>query len=163
DGFQTGGVYKSTDGGETWQRVNSFNPRPMYFSQIRVDPTDDQKIYVIGFEAYSSKDGGRTFKTAGNLGVHSDHHPLWIHPKDGRQMPIGTDGGFYQTYDRAEHWDHLNHLALGQFYHVAVDARPLYRVCGGLQDNASWVGPAHTLRGSGPINDDWLLIGNGDG
>src|SRR5262249_52028332 len=73
------------------------------------------------------------------------------------------DGGFYQTYDRAEHWDHLNHLALGQFYHVAVDSRPLYRVYGGLQDNGSWAGPAHTLRNAGPVNDDWLMIGGGDG
>jgi photosystem II stability/assembly factor-like uncharacterized protein len=163
DGFQTGGVYKSTDAGETWQRVNSFNPRPMYFSQIRADPTDEQKVYVIGFEVYSSKDGGRRFKAAGNQGVHSDQHALWIDPKDGRHMLLGTDGGFYQTYDRAEHWDHLNHLALGQFYHVAVDSRPLYRACGGLQDNGSWAGPAHSLRGSGPVNDDWLFLSDGDG
>src|SRR5262249_29728506 len=39
DGFQTGGVFKSTDGGETWTRINSLNPRPMYFSQVRVDPS----------------------------------------------------------------------------------------------------------------------------
>jgi photosystem II stability/assembly factor-like uncharacterized protein len=163
EGFQTGGVYKSTDGGETWTRLNSFNPRPMYFSQIRVDPSDENMIYICGYELSRSKDGGKVFRSEGNLGVHSDLHALWIDPKDGRHMILGTDGGFYQTYDRAERWDHLNHLALGQFYHVSVDPRPLYRVYGGLQDNSNWAGPARTLRSSGPVNDDWLLLGGGDG
>src|SRR5208282_1616872 len=86
DGVQTGGVYKSTDGGETWKRVNSFNPRPMYFSQIRVDPTDDERVYVIGFAVYASKDGGKSFQASGNAGVHSDQHAMWIDPKDGRHM-----------------------------------------------------------------------------
>jgi hypothetical protein len=78
-------------------------------------------------------------------------------------MIVGCDGGFYQSYDRAAHWDHLNHLALGQFYHVAVDTRPLYRAFGGLQDNGSWGGPAQVLRSTGPINEDWLMVGGGDG
>jgi photosystem II stability/assembly factor-like uncharacterized protein len=163
DGFQSGGIYKSTDGGETWTRINSLNPRPMYFSQIRVDPTDDKILYVLGVQMYRSHDGGKTFRPEGNRGVHSDQHALWIDPKDGRHMIVGCDGGFYQSYDRAEHWDHLNHLALGQFYHVAVDPRPLYRALGGLQDNGSWAGPTRTLRGSGPVNEDWLMIGGGDG
>jgi photosystem II stability/assembly factor-like uncharacterized protein len=163
EGYQTGGVYKSTDGGETWSRVNSFNPRAMYFSHIRVDPTDENMVYVCGFEMHRSKDGGKIFRAEGNRGVHSDLHALWIDPKDGRHMILGTDGGFYQTYDRAEHWDHMNHLALGQFYHVSVDPRPLYRVYGGLQDNSNWAGPSRTLRNTGPVNDDWLLLGGGDG
>jgi photosystem II stability/assembly factor-like uncharacterized protein len=163
DGFQTGGVYKSTDGGDSWTRVNSLNPRPMYFSQVRVDPTDDNIVYVLGVSLYRSKNGGKTFAQEGNRGVHSDQHALWIDPRDGRHMIIGCDGGFYQTYDRAEHWDHLNHLALGQFYHVVVDPRPVYRALGGLQDNGSWAGPTRTLRAGGPINEDWLTIGGGDG
>jgi photosystem II stability/assembly factor-like uncharacterized protein len=163
DGFQTGGIYKSTDGGESWTRVNSLDPRPMYFSQVRVDPTDDKIVYVLGVSLYRSKDAGKTFQMEGNRGVHSDQHALWIDPHDGRHMILGCDGGFYQTYDRADHWDHLNHLALGQFYHVAVDPRPLYRALGGLQDNGSWAGPTRTLRPTGPVNEDWLMIGGGDG
>jgi photosystem II stability/assembly factor-like uncharacterized protein len=163
DGFQTGGVFKSTDGGESWTRINSINPRPMYFSQVRVDPLDEKIVWVLGVNLSRSKDGGETFEAFGNRGLHSDQHALWIDPRDGRHMIIGCDGGFYQTYDRAEHWDHLDTLALGQFYSVVVDPRPLYRVYGGLQDNGSWAGPAQTLRSTGPVNEDWLMIGGGDG
>lgn len=164
DSFEYGGVYKSTDGGESWQRVNSLNPRPMYFSLIRVDPTDDNHVYVGGIAVHRSGDGGKTFKSDGGKGVHADHHALWINPRDGRHMLIGTDGGFYATYDRMNNWDHLNHLALGQFYHVAVCTKRPYWVYGGLQDNGTWGGPSMGFKGGvGPINEDWVSIFGGDG
>lgn len=162
DGFQTGGVYKSVDAGITWTRVNSLNPRPMYFSQIRVDPSNDDTLWVLGVSLYYSFDGGKKFTAGRDRGVHSDHHSLWIDPKDGRHMVIGCDGGFYQTYDQGQQWDHLNHLALGQFYHVAIDMRRQYHVYGGLQDNGSWGGPSMSLRG-GIVNDDWKYVNGGDG
>jgi photosystem II stability/assembly factor-like uncharacterized protein len=157
-----GGVYKSTDGGESWTRINSLNPRPMYFSQVRVDPSDEKHLYVLGISMYRSKDGGKTFTDDGGNGVHADQHALWIDPKDGRHMIVGCDGGFYQTYDRMDHWDHLNHLAIGQFYHCAVDSHRPYKVYGGLQDNGSWGGPSHSF-GGGLINEDWIMVGGGDG
>jgi photosystem II stability/assembly factor-like uncharacterized protein len=163
DGFQYGGVYKSTDGGDSWVRVNSINPRPMYFSQVRVDPSDDKYVYVLGIAMYRSSDGGKRFTPDGGNGVHPDHHTLWIDPKDGRHMIDGCDGGFYVTYDRMQHWDFLNHMAIGQFYHVAIDSRYPYHVYGGLQDNASWGGPTHTLGGQGPRNSDWIFLNGGDG
>jgi photosystem II stability/assembly factor-like uncharacterized protein len=163
DSHQYGGVYKSTDGGESWTRVNSLNPRPMYFSVIRVDPTDDKHLYVLGIQLHRSSDGGKTFRPDGGRNVHADQHALWINPKDGRHMIVGCDGGFYATYDRMEHWDHLNHLAIAQFYHVAVDNRRPYRAYGGLQDNGSWGGPSHSLAGMGPINEDWIVVSGGDG
>jgi photosystem II stability/assembly factor-like uncharacterized protein/uncharacterized coiled-coil protein SlyX len=162
DGWQTGGVYKSTDAGETWKRINSLNPRPMYFSLIRVDPSNDSNLYVGGVGFYYSTDGGKKFQQGKDRGVHSDHHALWIDPKDGRHMIIGTDGGFYQTYDQAERWDHLNHVDFGQFYHVVIDPRPNYKVYGGLQDNGSWGGPAQSPKG-GIVNDDWFMLFGGDG
>src|SRR5207237_4519300 len=72
DGYQTGGVYKSTDGGESWTRVNSLNPRPMYFSQVRVDPMDEKIVYVLRVQMYRSRDGGKTFQVEGTRGAHSD-------------------------------------------------------------------------------------------
>lgn len=162
DGWQTGGIYRSEDAGETWTRINSLNPRPMYFSKVRVDPTDDNNIYVLGVSFAYSTDGGKRFRSGKDRGVHSDHHALWINPRDGRHMIIGTDGGFYVTYDRGETWDHHNFQALGQFYHVAIDPRPNYKVYGGLQDNGSWGGPSISPRG-GIVNEDWTYINGGDG
>jgi photosystem II stability/assembly factor-like uncharacterized protein len=163
DGFEYGGVFKSTDSGQSWTRLNSLNPRPMYFSQIRVDPNDDNYVYVLGISLHRSHDGGRTFDDEGGNGAHGDHHALWIDPRDGRHMILGNDGGFYATYDRMTNWDRLNHVAIGQFYHVAVDTRRNYRVYGGLQDNGTWGGPSRTHSATGPINEDWFRVGGGDG
>jgi photosystem II stability/assembly factor-like uncharacterized protein len=163
EGLEYGGIYKSTDAGESWTRINSLNPRPMYFSQIRVDPSNNDLLYVLGISLYRSRDGGKTFRTVGGRGVHSDHHALWIDPHDGRHMVLGGDGGLYVTCDRMAHWDHLNTMAIGQFYHVALDTRRDYRVYGGLQDNGSWGGPSRTRNGTGPINEDWISVGSGDG
>jgi photosystem II stability/assembly factor-like uncharacterized protein len=163
ESHEYGGVYKSTDGGESWTRINSVNPRPMYFSQIRVDPADEKLLYVLGISLHRSTDGGKTFRMGGDRGVHPDHHAMWINPRDGRHLLIGTDGGSYVSYDRCEHWDYLNHAAIGQFYHVCVDNRRPYRVYGGMQDNGSWAGPSMTLDGKGVVNSDWMMVNGGDG
>ncbi len=165
DGYQTGGVYASTDFGDTWKRVNSLNPRPMYFSVVRVDPTDDKTLYVIGDVPvlWKSTDGGKRFVQGPSRGVHADGHALWLNPKNGKHVIVGCDGGFYMSYDAGANWEHLNHFALGQFYHVAVDNRRPYRIYGGLQDNGSWGGPSQTLRTYGPVNEDWNYVNGGDG
>ncbi len=162
EGFQGGGVFKSTDGGESWTRVNSLNPRPMYFSQVRVDPSDDKYVYVLGIAIHRSDDGGKSFRGDGGRNVHSDGHALWIDPRDGRHMIVGVDGGVYVSYDRTNQWDLLNQVAIGQFYHVAVDSKMPYRVYGGLQDNGTWGGPSYSRTG-GAVNEDWQMMGWGDG
>ena len=164
DGFQTGGIYVSADSGDTWKRINSLNPRPMYFSVIRVDPSDDKVVYVTSDTGlWKSTDSGKTFRAGPAKGVHVDHHALWINPKNGKHLIIGCDGGYYVTYDAGLHWDHLNTVALGQFYHVAVDNKRPYRVYGGLQDNGSWGGPSNSLRSYGAVNEDWVYVNGGDG
>ncbi|MEO1616328.1 MAG: PDZ domain-containing protein [Planctomycetota bacterium] len=162
EGYRYGGIYRSDDDGETWMRVNSLNTRPMYFSVIRVDPSDAEKVYVLGVSQFASADGGITFQSNFGRGVHSDAHDLWIDPKDGRHMVIGGDGGVYATYDRGQTWNHINTKALGQFYHVAIIPGAPYGVVGGLQDNGSWAGPAIS-RSGGTINEDWFRVGGGDG
>ncbi|MHC5065099.1 MAG: WD40/YVTN/BNR-like repeat-containing protein [Planctomycetota bacterium] len=163
NGFQHGGVYRSDDGGQSWARVNSLHARPMYFSQIRVDPSNSDNVYVLGVSASQSTDGGETFTQNASRGVHSDQHALWIDPNDGDHLIIGSDGGLYQTYDKTANWDHLNQLALGQFYHVAVGPRRDYWVYGGLQDNGTWGAPHRANRARGIINEDWIRVGGGDG
>lgn len=159
-----GGVYHSEDGGVTWERINSVNPRPMYYSQIRVDPSDNQHLYVLGTSLYRSKDGGEEFTGDGaGREVHVDHHSLWVDPNDGRHMILGNDGGLYVTYDRMESWDHHNHVAICQFYHVGVASNEDYHVYGGLQDNGSWGGPTRVSDTAGPMNSDWYRVGSGDG
>jgi len=164
DGFEYGGIYRSDDAGLSWTRINSLNPRPMYYSQIRVDPSDNDYLYVLGTSLYKSSDGGETFTGDGHDGrVHVDHHAMWIDPADGRHIVLGNDGGVYETWDRMENWDHHNQMAIGQFYRVEVGPRLDYRVYGGLQDNGSWGGPSRSVTGRGPINADWFRIGGGDG
>ena len=164
DALDTGGVFRSDDGGHSWTRVNSLAPRPMYFSQIRVDPSDVERVYVLGIRLYRSEDGGQTFTPDGHgPEVHVDHHALWIDPKDGRHMLLGNDGGLYVTHDRMATWDHHAHLPIGQFYAVAADGQRDYRVYGGLQDNGSWGGPSRTKSGRGALNSDWFRVGGGDG
>ncbi len=161
NGFESGGVFRSEDRGTTWKRVNSINPRPFYYSQVRVDPTDEKKVWVLGISMHRSLDGGQSFETVARS-VHADHHALWIDPLRPDRVLLGGDGGLYASWDGGEVWDHLDVLCIGQLYNVAVDTRTPYRVYGGLQDNGSWGGPSAT-RGRGIGVGDWIKINGGDG
>ncbi|MBL8896536.1 MAG: PDZ domain-containing protein [Planctomycetes bacterium] len=163
DGFETGGVFRSDDGGQSWTRVNSLNPRPYYFSQIRVDPSDAQHLFVLGTQLHGSSDGGKTFGSESGNSIHLDHHAMWIDPADGRHMLVGNDGGIYESHDRAQTWRMRAQLPIGQFYHVALDPRRDYRAYGGLQDNGTWGGPTMLRSGGGPTLHDWFQFGGGDG
>jgi photosystem II stability/assembly factor-like uncharacterized protein len=162
-------LYRSEDLGESWSRVNSsFNvkARPFYFGLVVVDPTDPNTVYKPGLTLSVSTDGGRSFTSpfTGDLmggSVHSDLHALWINPKNPNEMYLGTDGGVYQSTDKAHHWRFLRSLPVAQFYHVSVDNEHPYNVYGGLQDNGTWRGPS---RAPGGIqNRNWDNVGFGDG
>jgi photosystem II stability/assembly factor-like uncharacterized protein len=158
-----GGVFRSEDGGETWTRTSPLNPRPFYFSQIRVDPGNDKRVYVLGFALHVSDDGGRSFREDLFEKVHPDNHALAIDPRDPKRLLLGTDGGLYQSHKGGEGWEHLSRMAAGQFYRINVDSGTPYRICGGLQDNMNWVGPSRTNTKDGIVNSDWINIGGGDG
>ena len=157
------GVYGSTDGGDTWEKLSRTNPRPMYFSQIRVDPNDPERIYVGGQNLMRSDDGGRTFTDDGARNVHPDHHALWIDPSDSNHLLLGGDGGVSISFDRSETWRFYDNLPIAQFYEIGFDNRRPYWVCGGLQDNGAWCGPTNTLDSQGIRNADWQNVGGGDG
>ena len=158
-----GGLYRSADAGETFTKVSSTNPRPSYYSQIHVDPNNDLRIWILGAPMFFSEDGGKTFKNDRMPKIHGDYHSLWIDPANSDHMFVGTDGGMHLTWDGGRTVDYLNVVPLAQFYEVSLDSRPLYQVCGGLQDNGSWCGPSRTLDRRGIGNDDWLRVGGGDG
>jgi len=165
---ETTGTYRSTDGGESWRRVSAHDPRPMYYSEIFIDPTDEDVVYSLATRSARSDDGGRTWTDISarytyDVGVHSDHHALWIDPGDPEHFYLAGDAGLHETYDRGVHYRKLNNFPIGQFYAIGVDMRDPYWVYGGMQDNHSWMGPSRTRSWIGIIDDHWKQIGFGDG
>ncbi|MGQ0736039.1 MAG: VPS10 domain-containing protein [Acidobacteriota bacterium] len=155
------GTYRSDDAGLTWRRMSNVNPRPMYFSQIRIDPANDLRIYVLGVQIHISDDGGKTFIENGAL--HSDHHAMWINPANSNHIIDGNDGGVGISWDKGKNWEGIYNMDLGQYYHVGFDMETPYNLCGGLQDNYTWCGPSAVRSRNGIVNDDWFQIQGGDG
>jgi hypothetical protein len=167
------GIYRSGDGGATWALTYRNEPpgqgggglgdaRPFYYSQIRVDPRNPDRIYWMSSVFRTSDDGGKTVRR-GALGVHTDWHAMWIDPADPEHFILGDDGGIAVTYDRGGTYDFINTFAIGQFYHVSYNMEKPYKVCGGLQDNGSWCGPSRAKNRVGITNGDWYNVGGGDG
>jgi photosystem II stability/assembly factor-like uncharacterized protein len=163
-------LYRSDDAGESWAEVNSsFNvgARPFYFAHVIADPNNPDRVYKPGFVLTVSDDGGKTFSMAMSMSespsdrVHGDYHVLWINPANSDQVLTGTDGGVYQSLDRATHWRFLSNLPVSQFYHASFDMAMPYNVYGGLQDNGTWMGPSRAV--DGIANRHWRNIDFGDG
>ena len=157
------GLYKSNDGGATWTKQSNTNARPMYFSQLRIDPVNPDRIYMGGVGLHLSLDGGRTFETDVALVTHDDVHGIWINPKNPDHVIIGSDGGLSTSYDMSRTWSFLPNVPVGLFYHVSFDMETPYNVCGGMQDNYDWCGPSASRMNRGIFNYDWFQILGGDG
>ncbi len=161
------GLYKSIDGGANWSLVSKENigNRPFYYSEIYVDPQNENRIYNLWSYVSKSEDGGKSFETIMDYGnsVHPDHHAFWIDSKDPTYLINGNDGGLNISRDRGESWRFVANLPVGQFYHVNVDDDFPYNVYGGMQDNGSWVGPGFVLKRGGIRNYDWQELYFGDG
>ncbi len=158
---QYSGVWRSNDKGATWEFRSNENGRPMYFSQIRVDATDPEVVYVVDLNVRKSVDGGRTWEELDGYG-HVDQHAFWINPGNPDHLMIGNDGSVDVSYDQGETWESLRTWAVGQPYHASVDMRRPYFVCTGLQDNGSWCGPS-SVRNGDILTQDWYRVGGGDG
>jgi photosystem II stability/assembly factor-like uncharacterized protein len=159
-----GGVFRSLDGGETWQHMTGLNPRPMYYSRIYVDPKDVNRVYLMGSNrgVFISDDGAQNFREVFSQ-VHGEDHILWIDPETPNHMVIGGDGGVSISYDRGATWLFRINLPLGQFYNISANNRAPFTVCGGLQDNGSWCTPVATSWTYGISFKDAYNVGGGDG
>ena len=161
-----GTLWRSEDRGETWRNVSkqtSIVSRGFYYTHVRVDPTNENRVYAVASNLFVSVDGGRTFRNITGR-QHIDFHALWIDPQQPRRVWAGQDGGVAVTYDGGEGWEYVNNVPWGQFYQIYADNRqPFYNVMGGLQDNGTWAGPSRTREPSGILNDDWRMISFGDG
>jgi photosystem II stability/assembly factor-like uncharacterized protein len=158
-------LLRSDDGGRTWRTVNAdagVASRPFYYTDLYVDPANENRLYNLASRMQISVDGGRTFSTMPS-DVHPDFHAMWIDPADGRHLLVGTDGGVWVSLDRAATWRLLDNLPVGQFYHVSVDDAVPFNVYGGMQDNGSWRGPSDLWEVGGIRSYHWEEIAFGDG
>jgi hypothetical protein len=161
-GYETGGVFRSDDRGETWTRLNSLTERPFYYSVIRVDPRSADNLYCVGTTLWGSDNAGEKF-AAINRGIHVDFHTIWVDPDDSDHLLAGCDGGVNETHDRGKTWQVMNGFCAAQYYDVVADNSVPYNVVGGLQDNGTWVGPSRTRNREGITAADWVTIYGGDG
>ncbi|HSC29058.1 MAG TPA: hypothetical protein VLD67_17410, partial [Vicinamibacterales bacterium] len=163
-----GGIFRSDNKGAGWLHVSNCNSRPMYFSQLRVDPSNDRVVYVAGLPIAKSLDGGKTFATLNETGGHGspghvDQHAIWVDPRNPKHLIIGNDGGLNISWDQGYTWDFVDTMATSLAYWVSADMRRPYYVYTGLQDNGSWGGPSAKRGRGGIMNSDWFRIGGGDG
>ncbi|MEM9548132.1 MAG: glycosyl hydrolase [Bacteroidota bacterium] len=165
-------VYLSTDDGTTWKKTNTYfldgvyNSYGYYFGQIKVNPANPDQVYIMGVPILRSDDGGVNWKNVNGENVHSDHHALWINPKNPHHIINGNDGGINISYDSGESWIKCNMPTVGQFYYINVDYATPYNVYGGTQDNGVWVGSNTYQEGtrwqmSGDYPYDRLMGGDG--
>ena len=141
-------VFKTTDGGKTWQRTHEGYIEDFFFSygyvfaELTVNPQNPDEFYMVGVPIVKSEDGGKTFSYIDEPNLHVDHHVVWIDPNMPNHLINGNDGGLNMSYDGGKSWSKLNSMPLGQFYDINVDYEKPYNVYGGLQDNGTWKGPS---------------------
>jgi len=166
-GMIGGEIYRSNDGGLTWDRASpegqSIGGGPAYYyGQIIIDPNDPESVHVMSAASWGTSNGGETWDRR-PLGFGGDDHALWINPEDSNHMILGYDHGLGITFDHGENWFHPDFQSLAQFYSIGVDNSRPYRVAGGIQDNGSSMG-YNTNPAGGPIRFEmWERVGGGDG
>jgi photosystem II stability/assembly factor-like uncharacterized protein len=158
-----GGVFRSEDRGETWKKMGDSEPASPYFSQLRIDPNNDLRVWALLDFLMISSDGGKTFTPDMRTGAHWDFHDLWMDPRNSGHMLAATDGGLYRSNDDGKTWEFLNSLPLGQVYRLGFDNETPYRICGGFQDNGVVCGLSRTRSAEGIANTDWQRVLTGDG
>lgn len=157
-----GGVFRSRDGGETWEKTNddrNLRQRAWYYTRIYADPKEEDTVYVLNVRFHKSKDGGKTFSTIAT--PHGDNHDLWIAPNDPQRMIESNDGGANVTTDGGRTWTAQDNQPTAQFYRVSTDNAFPYRLLAGQQDNSA-VRIRHRSGGSGIGFRDWEETAGGE-
>jgi photosystem II stability/assembly factor-like uncharacterized protein len=161
-----GSLYRSDDHGESFTEVHKdpgIVNRGLYYTDLRVDPANADRVYAVSSSLQVSIDGGKTFETI-SPNTHVDYHALWIDPQNPKRMWQGQDGGVAVSHDQGKTWEYENNIVLAQFYQIYADNRePFYYLGGGLQDNGTWTGPSRTREPFGILNEDWRMLSFGDG
>jgi photosystem II stability/assembly factor-like uncharacterized protein len=161
------GLYGSNDGGFKWFKISedeNIGNRPFYYSDLFVDPFNDQTLYSLWTLVSKSTDGGKTWSiTTPYSKVHPDHHAIWLNPRRPGHVIEGNDGGLNISWDGGDSWRFVQNLPVAQFYHIRVDNQLPYNIYGGMQDNGSWRGPAYSWIGTGIGNNEWQELYFGDG
>ena len=163
-------LYKTTDGGITWKKTHTdslkfFSVIGWYFTDVYVNPKNDEEVYCLGVRLAHSTNGGKTFSyidgkvnrvNAGLAkGFHLDQCELWINPNNPNHIAAGNDGGLYVSYDKGLSWLHYNNIPVGEFYDITIDQKN-YMIYGGTQDNATAYGPPKEFNSK--IPDPWKYV-----
>ena len=159
-----GGVFRSTDRGGSFKKMDGYNSSGQYYSELICDPHNKDKVYSMDTWTKVTVDGGKTWKNLGNNKRHVDDHAIWIDPVNEGHFIIGGDGGVYESWDNGRFYLYKHNLPVTQFYRVNVDnTEPFYWVYGGTQDNNSLGGPSRNTKSAGVTGDEWVITLGGDG
>lgn len=157
------GLYRSEDGGQSWQFVNGEHDliqRPWYFTHLWADPKNANTIYIQDMGVFRSTDAGKAFKRMNSV-PHGDNHALWIDPNNSARMIIGNDGGATISNNYGKTWSTIYNQPTGQFYHISADNRFDYRVYAAQQDNST-ISIATRTRHGGITGADYYPVGGGE-
>ena len=161
---EKGGVFRSTDRGGSFSKMDGYNSSGQYYTELVCDPHDENTLYSMDTWTKVTTDGGKSWKNLGNNKRHVDDHAMWIDPNNKGHFLIGGDGGVYESWDAGKSYLFKNNLPVTQFYRVSVDnTEPFYWVYGGTQDNASMGGPSRNIKAGGVTSDEWVVTLGGDG
>jgi len=174
-------VYKSSDGGVSWLRTHDedlliFPGIGWYFTDIYLNPRNDEEVFALGVRLGHSTDGGKTFTNMGGdiyhlnpnqaTFLHLDMCEMWIDPSIDGRLILANDGGVYQSFNNGKSWLHHNNIPAGEFYDISVDNQDPYLVYGGVQDDASVYGPSKEWNPAFPDLWDYVWLdawAGGDG
>lgn len=156
------GIYRSEDGGESWQYLNRYYSRPFYYNHVAISPLDDKLTYHPNQNLQFSTDGGRTLQPYRSNGGGHCWHAIWLDPHNKNRFYTGSDGGVTLTHDGGQTWVAFKNINATQYYMLGVDMRDPYYVCGGLQDAGTSCGPSAT-RSAGIYLSEWFNVQGGDG